>query len=217
MPSQKQLTADFFFALQLILAAVSGGSQFLRLLTTSQGLNVSWLASWLAFLLINLALTIRAHHSQPSRVTWQTVAAYGTWTTVIAANLALLLWRGTAVWDTKDTVTTATLILGLLLTLVWAWWRGLPYTDPLAHGLVGVCFIGLPQVTLAFKIFQVGGAGLAGGMLMAGHVAIMTRLGQLCFAIREAGWDRNLLGAAMSEIANEITWLLVTVAWLRNH
>ena len=59
MYDQKQFTADFFFALQLLLAVVSGGSQFVRLLTTSQGLNISWLASWLAFLLINLALTWR--------------------------------------------------------------------------------------------------------------------------------------------------------------
>jgi hypothetical protein len=69
----KKLTADFLFALQISLALISGGSQFLRLLSTSQGVNVSWLASWLAFLLVNLALTIRAHRSQPSRVTLQTI------------------------------------------------------------------------------------------------------------------------------------------------
>ncbi len=216
MDKNKQITADIFFALQLILSAVSGGSQFMRLLTTSQGLNVSWLASWLAFLLINLALTIRAHRTQPSRITLQTVLSYGAWTTVITANLTLLLWKGTEVWDAKDTVTTVAVILGLLLTWVWARWQGLPCTDPLVHGLFAVCFIGLPQVTLAYKIFQVGGAGLAAGMLLAGHVAIMTRLGQLWFAIREAGWERNRVGAAMSEAANEITWLLVTFAWLRN-
>jgi hypothetical protein len=217
MPNQKQLTADFFFALQLILSAVSGGSQFVRLLTTSQGLNVSWLACWLAFLLINLTLTLRAHRAQPSRVTLQTVMTYGAWTTVITANLALLLWKGTEVWDAKDTVTTIAVLLGLLLTVVWAWRHGLPLSDPIVNGLFAMCFIGLPQVTLAYKIFQVGGAGLAAGMLLAGHVAIITRLGQLWFAIREAGWDRNRLGAALSETANEITWLLVTVAWLRNH
>ncbi len=43
---------------------------------------------------------------------------------------------------------------------------------------------------------------------------IITRLGQLLFAIREAGWDRNRQGAALSELANETTWLLVTLAWL---
>ena len=107
MSNKKQLTADFFFVLQLVLAAISGGSQFVRLLTTSQGLNISWLASWLAFLLINLGLTIRAHRAQPSRVTLQTVLSYGAWTLVIAANLVLLLWEGTEVWDVKDNVTTA--------------------------------------------------------------------------------------------------------------
>jgi hypothetical protein len=55
----KRLAADFFFALQIALALISGGSQFIRLLTTSQGVNLSWLASWLAFLLINLTLILR--------------------------------------------------------------------------------------------------------------------------------------------------------------
>lgn len=217
MTGAKRLTADFFFILQLILAAVSGGSQFVRLLTTAQGLNVSWLAMWLAYLLINLALTVRAHRLQPSRVTRQTVITYSAWTTVIAANLALLLWQGMAVWDAKDTITSAVVLAGLLLVWLWAWWRCLPLSDPLVHGFWAVCFIGLPQVTLALKIFEEGGAGLAGGMLLAGHVAIITRLGQLWFTIREAGWDRNRLGAALSEAANEITWLLVTWAWLRHH
>jgi hypothetical protein len=217
MADKKRLTADFFLALQFILAAISGGSQFVRLLTTSQGLNISWLVSWLAFLLINLALTIRAHKARPSRVTLQTVLSYGIWTVAIAANLALLLWKGTAVWDGKDWLTTAVVGLGLLAIFIWARVQLLSWRDPVVHGLAGLCFIGLPQITLAYKIFEVGGAGLAGGMLLAGHVAIMTRLGQLWFAIREAGWDRNRIGAAISEAANEITWLLVTVAWLRNH
>jgi hypothetical protein len=214
---KKRLTADFFLALQFVLAAISGGSQFVRLLTTSQGLNISWLASWLAFLLINLALVIRAHRAQPSRVTSQTVLSYGVWTVAIAANLALLLWEGTVAWDVKDWLTTAVVGLGLLATMLWSRVRRLSWRDPVVHGLAGLCFIGLPQVTLAYKIFEVGGAGLAGGMLLAGHVAIITRLGQLGFAIREAGWDRNRIGAAISEAANEVTWLLVTAAWLRNH
>jgi hypothetical protein len=210
----KQLTADALFVLQIALALVSGGSQFLRLLTTSQGVNVTWLASWLAFLLINLTLTLRAHRSRPSRVTLQAVLTYGAWTLVIAADLGELLFKGTAVWDLKDTGTAVVVGLGLLLTGLAARRRGLPVTDPLVNAAFGMCFIGLPQLTLAYKIFSVGGAGLAGLMLLAGHIAILTRLGQLWFAIREAGWDRNRQGAALSELANESTWLLVTAAWL---
>ncbi len=215
MPETKRLAADLFFVLQLGLALLSGGSQFIRMLSTTQGVKISWLASWLAFLVINLALTIRAHFSQPSRVTLQTVLTYSAWTLAIASCLALLLWKGTERWDGKDTTTAVMLGLGVLVTWLAARHRGLPLTDPLVHGWLGVCFIGLPQLTLAYKIFTVGGAGLAGGMLLAGHIGITTRLGQLWFAIREAGWDRNRQGAALSEIANEITWLLVTLAWLK--
>jgi hypothetical protein len=102
----------------------------------------------------------------------------------------------------------------VLLTLVWGKIRGLTFTDPLVSGFLAVCYVGLPQLTLTYKIFTEGGAGMAGAMLLAGHIGIMTRLGQLWYAINEAGWDRNRLGAALSEIANEVTWILVTVAWL---
>lgn len=215
MPAAKKLTADAFFFLQIVLSLVSGGSQFHRLLTTSQGVNVSWLASWLTYLLINLVLTIRAHRSQPSRVTLQTVLTYISWSTVIAACLALMLWTGQEVWDSIDTATTAVVGLAVLVTWLTARRRGLGLGDPVVQGLIAVWFIGLPQVTLTYKIFTQGGAGLAGGMLLAGHIGILTRLGQFRFAIREAGWDRNRLGAALSEIANEATWVMVTLAWLK--
>lgn len=214
MTANKKLTADFIFILQICLALVSGGSQFLRLLTTSQGVNVSWLASWLTFLLINLGLTIGAHRSRPSRVTLQTVLTYGAWSAVIAADLGALLWMGRELWDLSDTVTAGLVGPGVVLVCFWAWRRGLGLIDPMVNAGFAMCFIGLPQLTLAYKIFTVGGAGLAGAMLLAGHIGICTRLGQLYLAIREAGWDRHRLAAALSELANETTWLLVTAAWL---
>ncbi|MCX5891285.1 MAG: hypothetical protein NTY36_17815 [Deltaproteobacteria bacterium] len=216
MPITKKLTADALFAVQIGCTIISGGSEFLRLLTTSQGVNLSWLASWLAFLSINLTLTIRAHLKQPSRVTLQTVMSYGLWTTMIAACLGAMLWRGTDLWDAKDTLTAILVGSGVMLTGLWAWWRRLKISDPLVNAGFAVCFIGLPQLTLAYKIFTVGGEGMAGLMLLAGHIGILTRLGQLWFAIREAGWERDRQGAALGELANEGTWVLVTLAWLGN-
>jgi hypothetical protein len=214
MPITQKTTADAFFALQLVLALISGGSEFRRLLSTTQGIDLSWLASWLAFLLINLALTIRAHRRQPSRVTLQAVLTYAAWTTVIAACLGAMLWKGTELWDAKDSLTTILVASGLIITGLIAYQLGLGLTDPLMHAGLAACFIGLPQLILSYKIFTVGGEGMAGLMLLAGHIGICTRLGQLWFAIREAGWDRNRQGAALSELANEATWLLVTLAWL---
>jgi hypothetical protein len=214
MATTKQIGADILFVVQIALALISGGSEFLRLLTTSQGVNLTWLASWLIFLLINLVLVLRAHHLRPSRVTIQTVLTYGAWTTVIGACLGAMLWQGTALWDGKDTLTVILVALGLTITRFIAYRLGLGLADPLVHAGVAACFIGLPQLILAYKIFSVGGEGMAGLMLLAGHIGICTRLGQLWFAIREAGWDRNRQGAALSESANEISWLLVTLAWL---
>jgi hypothetical protein len=36
----------------------------------------------------------------------------------------------------------------------------------------------------------------------------------LYFSIREAGWDRNRIGSALSEAANEISWVVTTIVWL---
>lgn len=209
-----QTIADVLFVVQIGCTVVSGGSQFLRLLTTAEGINVSWLASWLAFLLINLTLTTRAYRRQPRRVTRQAVMSYALWTAFITANLLAMVWQGKEVWDHKDTVTTGAVALGLMATWLYARRAGLPLTDPLVSGCFGVVFIGLPQITLAYKIFLVGGRGLAGGMILAGHLGIMTRMGQLWYAIKATGWDRNLKGAALSEMVNEATWLLITVSWL---
>ncbi len=211
-PANKR-TADALFAVQIACTVVSGGSEFLRLLRTAQGVNVTWLASWLAFLSINLTLTIRACRLQPSRVMLQTVLSYSLWTTFIGLCLAALLWQGTG-WDAKDTLTAAVVAAGVAVVWLGAAAKGLPLTDPMANAGFAVCFIGLPQLTLAYKIFTVGGAGMAGLMLLAGHLGIMTRLGQLWLAIREAGWERDRKGAALGELANEGTWILVTLAWL---
>jgi hypothetical protein len=125
-----------------------------------------------------------------------------------------MLWTAQDLWDAKDTVTSLVVGAGLALVWLWAWRRHLGLADPMVHAGFAVCFIGLPQLTLAYKIFTVGGAGMAGLMLLAGHIGICTRLGQLWFTIREAGWDRPRKAAAVGELANEITWLLVTLAWL---
>jgi len=214
MSLTKKTAADLLFAVQIGCTLVSGGSEFLRLLTTSQGVNLSWLACWDAFLVINLALVIRAHRRQASRVTFQTIVSYATWTAFISACLGAMLWRGVELWDGKDTITAILVAAGVSLNWLLGRRRGLAFSDPLVSAGFAVCFIGLPQLTLAYKIFTQGGAGMAGLMLLAGHLGIMTRLGQLWFAIREAGWDRNRQGAALSELANEATWLLVTAAWL---
>lgn len=214
MPTNKQLTADALFLIQIGLAIIFGGSEFLRLLRTSQGIPIFWLACWLAFLLVNLTLTIRAHITIPSRVTLQAAGCYALWTVIIASDLAVLMLKGSDIWRPADTITALVVGTGITVTILWGYRQGRGLGDPIVHGHLGILFVAVPQITLAYTIFQEGGQGLAAAALLSSNLSILIRLALLAFAIAEAGWDRHRKGAAMSEFANELTWLLVTLAWL---
>jgi hypothetical protein len=209
-----RLIADALFGVQLLFTFIFGGSQFYRMLTTRQGVNLTWFVSWLIFLLLNLVLCIRAHQNQPSRITLQTIFSYAAWTVVVAADLAVMLWKGTHIWGETDTVTAIIVGLGVVLTVGLAYRLDLGIVDPMVKGWLAVFFKAVPQLALAYKIFRMGGAGLAAAAVITGHITILSRLGQLWFSIQEAGWDRNRRGSALSELANELSWLVATAVWL---
>jgi hypothetical protein len=209
-----RLTADGLFGVQILFALIFGGSEFYRLLTTRQGVNLTWFLCWLIFSLLNLTLTFRAHQNQPSRVTLQTFLSYATWTAMVAADLAVMLWKGTHIWGEIDTITAIVVGLGAALTVGLAYRLELGIIDPMVKGWLAVFFKAVPQLALAYKIFLHGGAGLAAAAVITGHITILSRLGLLWFSIKEAGWDRNRRGSALSEIANELSWLTATVVWL---
>ncbi|HMM75314.1 MAG TPA: hypothetical protein PJ986_06380 [Gammaproteobacteria bacterium] len=206
--------ADLLFVIQVGCALVFGLSQTWRMLSSVEGLSPSWFLCWALFLVINLRLSIRAHRVQPSRVTKQTVWVYALWTTIIATNLAALAWHGAGAWTAIDDATIGIVLAGVAATLALGHRRDLDWRDPIVRGWLAVFFKGVPQLTLAWNLALVGGGGLAPLAVFAGHVTICTRLGQLVFSIREAGWDRNRTGSLISEIANEGSWIVATVVWL---
>ena len=112
MPLTKKLTADLLFAVQIGWPSFPGQ----RIPAAAHHLpgRESHLAGQLAGLPGHQP---DPHHpgppSQPSRVTWQTVLGYAAWTTMIAACLGAMLWRGTGLWDAKDTLTAIIVGLGL--------------------------------------------------------------------------------------------------------
>jgi hypothetical protein len=82
------------------------------------------------------------------------------------------------------------------------------------RGWLAVSFKAVPQIVLAWSISIHGGAGLALGAVVSGHITILSRLAQLSMAIREAGWDQNRVGSFISEVPNELSWIAVTLAWV---
>lgn len=206
--------ADGLFLIQMISAVGFIGTQVILMRTTIEGISFTWLAFWGVFLLINLSLSCRAHQLRPSRITLQTVITYGTWTLILALCIAIYIWRESTIWTPVDTWTAGLALGGILLTLVIGHLNKLPISDPLVRGYLAVFFKAVPQLALSYHILMVGGAGMSTFAIVSGHITISSRLGQVLMSLREAGWDRNRRGSAISEFANEGTWIIVTIAWL---
>jgi hypothetical protein len=205
---------DVLFLIQMITALGFVGTQGRLMLTTTEGISLTWLSFWGVFLLINLSLSSRAHQLQPSRVTFQTVFTYATWSVVVVLCIGIYIWRNVTIWTAVDTWTTGLAFSGIAVTLAVGYRNKLTITDPIVRGYLAVFFKGVPQLTLACNILMSGGAGISTFAIVTGHFNICTRLGQVLMSLREAAWDRNRRGSAISEIANEGTWIVATIAWI---
>lgn len=208
------MIADVLFVVQIGCAVAMGTAQMLLLRETVEGASITWFAFWLAFLLINLALAVGAHRAQASRVTRQTVAIYAVWTFVVAAILlALLLADGTR-WNHVDSWTAVVTLAGMAAAVAVGRARGLGVGDPMVRATFAVFLKAVPQLTLAWNMWLHGAAGVSVWAVITGHVLINARLWQVWYSIREAGWDRNRVGIAIGEAANEASWVVATVVWV---
>lgn len=213
MALSKKAITDILFVIQVVIGFAFGGSQLLKMLTTTQGVSIAWYATWEVFLVLNLALSFRAHRVQPSRVTWQTCASYVVWVVMITLDLGVMLWRNSWVWTARDSITIGLVYTGVVGTLLFAYVATRDVFDPIVKGVLAVCFKGVPQLALAVNIWHLGGAGLSVVAIIGGHITICSRLGQVWYSYKEAGWDENRIGSAIGELANEFSWIVVTIAW----
>ncbi|MEK9158933.1 MAG: hypothetical protein AAB673_02940 [Patescibacteria group bacterium] len=214
MSWNKKLLADVLFGVQIIGALVLSGSQFFRLLETTQGQLLSMFLIMEGFLCLNLMLAIGSHRAQPSRITKQTVWTYIMWLVLIGSNILAIFLNGHYQWSPNDTRTSLLAIGGAVVVFTVTKIQGVGLKDPMSKSLLAMIFKAMPQFVMTFEIAQKGGAGVPAAALIAGHITVLTRIGQIWLAIREAGWDRNRVWLGASEAANEISWIAVTAAWI---
>ena len=209
-----RLLGDSLFYVQLLAASSFGIAQAWLMLTTTEGVISTWLAFWGIFLIINLSLSYRAHQVKPSRISKQTLIVYAVWTAIMTINVGVFLWQDQDIWNAVDTLTAVLATAGIALTLLVGYLKGLPIADPLIRGYLAVFFKAVPQFTLGYSIWVDGGEGLSVVAVIIGHITICTRLGQIFLSLKEAGWDRNRQGSEISEVANELSLIVVTIVWL---
>ena len=213
-PRNQHFVGDVLFALQMFFALSMGLSQAWQMVHSTEGIILTWFAFWGFFLLINLKLSHQAHLVQPSRITKQTLIVYATWTVIMALNISVFLWRDEAVWKDVDTLTSTFALIGIFIVIAVSLFQKLSLSDPILRGYLALIFKAMPQLTLAYSIWLDGGEGLSVVAVIVGHITICTRLGQIYLSIREASWDRNRIGSAISEIGNEASMVVLTIVWL---
>ena len=214
MNNKNKTIGDTFFFLQIAGALVLCTSQFLRMLQTVQGVSLTMFLLIEAFLLLHLALAYSAHCTHPSRITAQTLYSFAVWVFLIGTNIAAVLMNGTYQWSSNDTTTVRLAVLGTVAVVFMGKMQGWGIHEPPLRAFLAIFYKAAPQLFLAWKIIQEGGAGIPGLAIVTGHVTILLRVAQIWLGIREAGWERNRRWLFVSETVNEASWVVVSIAWL---
>lgn len=206
--------ADLLFVVQIVGAVVFCSAQFLRSLVDVRGVSVAQFGSVATYLIFHLWLGIGAHQVKPSRLTRQAITTYCTWFVLIVAIIGAVLANGTYHWSVQDTTTIGIALALTALVFVAGHACNKTVADPMIKAWLAIAYKSVPQVLLAWKIMAEGGSGIPGLAVVVGHATILIRLGQIYFMINEAGWDRNRKWLAISETANELSWIVASIAWL---
>mgnify|MGYP003394621956 CR=1 FL=1 len=211
----KQFITDLLFGVQVVLAVIFGYSQVTHMLQNgADGVSIGMWTSFCLFAGLNLGLAIKANKVYPDRNSQQNIFVYGLWVLIAALNATIILVKSPG-WDRTDTTVVILLLFGTLVIGFVAKKKHLNIRDPMIRGWLALLCKAMPQLAQAWKIVLNRGApGFSPAMVWLGHATILVRLAQLGFAVREAGWDKNRRASLLSEIGNELSWIIVTIIWL---
>lgn len=205
---------DLLFVVQIIGAIVFCGAYALRSLTDIRGSSIAQFGLVATFLVFHLWLGVGAHRASPSRLTRQAITTYVVWFVLMLVIVVVVATNPAYRWNEKDTTTIMVAVVLTLLVLVLSYALNLKIRDPIVKASFAIAYKTVPQVLLAWKFLADGASGTPILSIIVGHITILIRLGQIYSMVREAGWDRNRICLAISETANEFSWIVATIAWV---
>lgn len=190
-------------------------SQFVRMLHSVQGVSPMWLICAALFCDINLGLAYQGWRETRSKESLLLLITHASWVITLTPLLILLATKASQVnWGWYDKMTFVLVLALGSLTILAGKLLGKPLSDPIIRGVLGAILRGIPHIALAYKIWLMGGGGIATIAVWTAHGTALVRIGQLASVIRKTGWQRTQYGIALAEGASELTWALVTVIWL---
>jgi hypothetical protein len=209
-----RLTADIIFIIQMCLALTLGASQFFKMLSSTQGVSASMFLFTDIFFSLLFWMAIIAHKKIPGRMAKETIIVYAMSVLVYSLLLIETYLKAPVFWETSDWLTSGLVGAGIIAIIAIKSINNWDLSEPYFKTGLGVAFKAIPQLLLAYKIFQVGGEGISWLWIISFHCFTISRLVPLVMLNRESKWDRSRKSMLLSEIANEGSWMVVTLAWL---
>lgn len=213
---REQLVTDTLFVTRLVGTLCHSSVQLWHMRKSIQGVSLSMFLCLAAFAGCMLFLSLRSHQHSPSRVTRQIVVGYLLGFILASIGIGILLWhwmRGAYAWGYDDNCTVTSVLIGIACVLSVGTLRKLPRRDPILQGWLANTVKSVPQALMAWKMWRVGGGGYTAIAIWTSHAMLALRLVQLLFAYRKHPTRLNT-GLLIGELGNELSWCLVTLAWL---
>ncbi len=145
MTFRSKVTADLLFGVQIIGAFVLCVSQFIRLLTSTNGQLLCMFLGIEIFIALHLLLAVAALRDQPNRITKQAVWIYALWVVLIGTNIIAFFLNGHYRWSENDTRTGILILVGVGTVMSAMRIRKIGLGDPMVKGLLAMIFKALPQ------------------------------------------------------------------------
>ncbi len=203
------------FLIQVVGALIFGGFQLHHMIAYStNGLSESMFLCNAVFVGINLILALKAHSVGSSKNTKETVLIYIIGTIIYIAFLAVMAIKAESVWGNLDWI-TITIVLSLIaIMFAYVTYAKISYNNPLIKGVVSLIVKVIPQLIMAYKIHEVGGQGLNIVAIVAFHILTCLRIWKVWQNKQEMKYDKNRTGLLISEIGNEISWIIVSFVYI---
>jgi hypothetical protein len=205
--------SDLFFAFQVVMAYFFAIPQVLKMFVDVRGMTITWLLFADVFILLNLWLTMKTHQSTKSRASFQTLFIYANWAVLVTPMVIISFIK--CKWTEQDSIVSAIILATATAIITVAVMRKKSLLDPRIRGVLVGLFRMVPHLYLSYVIINAGSSGgMASKTILAANITSSARIWTIISSGRKFGWDKNMKTSLLSEIANEGSWLVVTLVWL---
>ena len=204
---------SLIFWMILALVPAFGWVQCEKMLTSTQGVSISMFVLAGLFSATLTWLSISAFIKNRNQMTLKMVIVYISGVIVYAAMIGVAFIYSHYQWDSRDTLATSLVTVLVTVIVSIARSRGLKWYDPIVKGYIALAVRVIPNMMMAQKILMCGGNGVSKWFIIIFNALAFLRIAQNVTTSLKNGFDRERKGIMIGEVANWLSWLVVTVVW----